>query len=506
MTTSLKATGICLLLAIDALVAPAGNLSIATMPPGEAPSADYALSVNGRTVPVYVCRVSAVPFNQIWPGYQRPLEQTELAAFASWDSADAVTVKVTSQRAFKSAVVRPLAHGIVPVVSGPRITFKIPRPGQYTLELDGQHHALHLFANPPERGIPATNAPNVRYFGPGVHHPGEIKLSSNQTVYIAGGAVVHGFIRGLKVSNVRILGRGIIDVSGFERAKAAGAINLNECTDVTIEGVIIRDTDVWSCSLFGCRRAEISNIKFVGLWRYNTDGIDICNSQDITIRDSFVRAFDDCIALKGLCNPLGPTDKEENYDKAVRNIIVERCVLWCDWGRALEIGLETRALEIAHVVFADCDILRANMVAMDIQHGDRATVSDILYRDIRVEIDEFNQPPRFQKSAGETYSYPPNENYCPQLMVIDMQGNSGDQQHGRVQQVIYRNITVTGGNQFPASSFKGRDDAHNVSDITIENLVINGQRITTPTDARLQQGPYVQNVSFKSSNLREGQK
>jgi hypothetical protein len=38
---------------------------------------------------------------------------------------------------------------------------------------------------------------------------------------------------------------------------------------------------------------DISNYKLIGLWRYNSDGIEICNSEDVTIRDSFVRSFDD---------------------------------------------------------------------------------------------------------------------------------------------------------------------------------------------------------------------
>ena len=38
-------------------------------PEGEKLSEDYTLRVNGQTVSVYSCRVSAMPFNQVWPGY-----------------------------------------------------------------------------------------------------------------------------------------------------------------------------------------------------------------------------------------------------------------------------------------------------------------------------------------------------------------------------------------------------------------------------------------------------
>jgi len=74
-------------------------------------SEHFEVTVNGRPIPVYACRVSAMPFNQVWPGYQRPLDQTELAGFASWDMSGPVKVVVQSQRAVQSVVVRPGSRG-----------------------------------------------------------------------------------------------------------------------------------------------------------------------------------------------------------------------------------------------------------------------------------------------------------------------------------------------------------------------------------------------------------
>src|ERR1039458_2914777 len=71
-------------------------------PRGEKLSADYTLRVNGKDVPVYSCRVSAAPINQVWPGYQRPLDQTELASFAYWAMSGPVTVEISSSRPYQS--------------------------------------------------------------------------------------------------------------------------------------------------------------------------------------------------------------------------------------------------------------------------------------------------------------------------------------------------------------------------------------------------------------------
>lgn len=467
-------------------------------PPGEPVSGLYSVTAGGVCVPVYCCRVSAVPLNQVWPGYQRPVDQTEPAAFACCDVRGPVSVSVTAARQVESVAVRPSSTGIAPAVEGRRIDFTVPGPCHLTVEVNGWHKALHLFISPPEESPPSADAPNVRYFGPGVHRPGKIIMESGQTVYVAGGAVVHGSIQAKNARDLRILGRGIIDVSGFERGEGGGAIRLEDCEDVTIDGLVLRDPDVWCCSLFGCRNAQISDLKLVGLWRYNADGIDLCNSRDIHIRDCFVRAFDDCIVLKGLNWAGGPKARDSYHEQPVRNITVERCVIWNDWGRALEIGAETSAPQIADVVFRDCDIIRTAHIAMDIQHGDRAVVRDIRFENIRVEYDDFNLRPRMQQVRDETYVMDEGDDYRPHLMYIVIQPNhySRDKQLGVVRNVVFKDISATS-RLFPPSHLRGADAAHDVAGVTIDNLLVNGQRCADAEAAHMEVHPHVSDVAFQ---------
>ena len=476
----------------------AAPATIWAAPPGERLCEDYTLRVNGQPVPVYACRVSAVPFNQVWPGYQRPVDQTELAGFAHWGMSGPVSVEIISKRPFTNVVVRPGAREVRPAVNGRTITFALSKVGQVTVELDGPHHALHFFADPPEAGVPNRDGAGVRYFGPGVHRPGKLQLKNGETLYVAGGAVVYTVVEARVVSAVRILGRGIIDASEFERGQGGGCIRLTDCSDVKVEGVILRDPDVWCLSAFGCRNVEIANVKLVGLWRYNADGIDLRNSQDVVIRNSFVRSFDDAIVLKGL--NWGPGGFHE---RPVRNVRVHDLVLWCDWGRALEIGAETSAPEIADVRFQDCDIIRTTHIALDIQCGDRALVHDIRYENIRVETDDVSPAPRMQGSRNERYPEDPTAQYVPDLLVIVIRKNaySKDAERGSVRDVTYADVSVTG-KRAPHSFFNGLDAQHAVQGVTIDNLRLNGKLTTTATEANLTVGPHVSDVRFGKAARR----
>ncbi len=467
-------------------------------PDGERLSEDYELTVNGQAVPVYACRVSAVPFNQVWPGYQRPLDQTELAGFACWGMAGPVKVSIRSRRSVESVVIRPASLGVRPAIEENRISFVLERPGTAIVEVNGPHHALHLLADPPERDVPAAAAPGVRYFGPGVHRVGKVEIQSNETVYLAGGAVVYGSLHAQGASNIRIAGRGILDVSPYARGEGGGAVRLSDCSNVTVEGIVMRDPDVWCCSLFGCRNVTIANVKLVGLWRYNADGIDVCNSEDVEVRDCFVRAFDDALVVKGLKARRGALD-----ERPVRNVRFHRCVVWCDWGRAMEIGAETCAPEIADVVFRDCDIVRTTHIAMDIQHGDRAEIHNIRFERVRVEIDDWNPPPRMQAAREETYAADPQSRYCPTLLEIVIRKNnySQDEQRGTVRDVVFADIAVTSP-QIPPSSFRGFDAEHGVNGVTIANLRFNGRLAHNAEEARLSMGPHVHQVRFAEAAAR----
>ncbi len=257
------------------------SVRIYPLPQGEA-AADVLITAGGRPLPVSKCYVSAYPYNRRWPGHQRTTDQREVAYFARLAGEGPITFRYTPNRAFSVCTVRPLSARVVPTVKDGTITFTLPHAGGYSVELDGLHNALHLFVDPPRNYSVSPDAKRVHYFGAGVHRVGILHLKDDETVYLDEGAVVYGCIHGDGVHRVRILGRGILDNSenveeilfkvdklgdgsvDVRNSRRKHTIHLVNSTDITIEGVTIRDSLCYNIACYGCSNTTIRNCKIIG--------------------------------------------------------------------------------------------------------------------------------------------------------------------------------------------------------------------------------------------------
>lgn len=365
-------------------------------------SKDYKVFVNGQQVSVYTCRISAYPFNTWWQGHQRPINQTEVVSFVNLVSDEELKIEVEplTKKTDGKIMVKPYSKGIKTERVDNRIVFSLQENGAYVFEIDDYHGLLYIFNN---RHVPCTTPEDVTYyFGKGVHFPGKITLKSNESVYVDKDALVYGCIFAENAENIHVYGNGLFDDSGEERFSqhcyepyTNGNVKLYDCINVRIEGVGFMNSAIWCVNLFHCSDVEIDAINVFGQWRYNTDGIDVVNSQSITVKNSFIHSFDDTITIKGI---------DRYAFESNRDMLFEHCVLWCDWGKTCEIGLETAAPEYKNIIFRDCDILRAGSTACDIQNGDYAEVHDITFDNIRVELESFYTPAWLQENQEQVYA------------------------------------------------------------------------------------------------------
>lgn len=440
---------------------------------------DYSVTVDGQAIKCHRCRNSKMPFNTVWPGHQRSIEQTVVDSFISFDMDSPVDICVKIARRPKDIKIRPLSKNVEFEVLADTVYFTIKKPGQYTFEVDGRHNVLHIFANPKE----SFDTENVTYkYEHGIYNVGKLRLSSNESVYIGADAVVYGEISSADSENIRIFGRGILDGSKYPRSMGDcdiggdGLINFARCRNVTLDGIILRDSCMWTVTSINCVGLDFSNVKLIGMWRYNSDGFDFVNSQNVHVSDCFLRTFDDSIVLKGLVG---------SESMNLENYLVENCVVWCDWGGALEIGAETVADEYRNIVFRNCDIIRTDQGAVRIHSGDRAEIHDVLYENINIEYSKYDKKNIYQQT--DDMAYEPGDEPAHDAFIKDWMYCGVWSKYnllGHVHNIKYRNIHIIKDDEVPTpvAVFNGGDETHPIEDITVENVFVNGEKIIPKTE------------------------
>lgn len=402
-------------------------------PPHTDYAPDYFLKVNGKDVHVYTSRT---------------------AAFASFDFSGKVEITVTHAGPIYDYDIRPLSRNIESKLEENRITFTLDSPAQLSIEINKNiKRPFFLFANPLEEDVPDRDDPDVLFFESGkVHAPGTVHIKSGQTVYIEGGAIVRGTFMTNQGRDIQIRGRGILDNFRYGRREVR-PIEINQCKNVLVEGIIINEGRHWVLGLFASENVEVRNLKIVSD-NGNDDGIDVVGSRDVLIDNCFIRTRDDCIAIKAGVNYFTDFFSGGKVD----NVTVQNSVIWNGtWGNGLEIGFETRTDVMENIVFRNIDILHVESGGVfTIHNGDRAKVKNVLYEDIRVED---------------------AKDKLIDFAILESR-YSKDEEPGSIENVRFRNISV-GGENFPHSMIHGFDEAHRIENVTVENLVVHGEAITS---------------------------
>ena len=477
---------------------------ILTNPPAsEALYTDYTVKVNGIDASLSAVRVSAMPYNTAWPGYQRPIDQTELASTLSFSSDECVTVTVTYKNAPREVTVRPLSKKISARVSENTATITLKAAGFYTVEADGFHNALHVFFNPIKNFENSKHSgESIIRYGAGIHKIGKVELFSNTTVIIDRDAVLYGSFEAVDAENISILGYGTIDGSDEVRTSESsllpldyyapipkdtsefkaflekelvlnGILRFYRCKNVHIDGVTLRDSSTFALIMANSSDCLVENVKAIGMWKYNSDGIDLFNCRDVKISNCFFRCFDDCIVLKGICG----------WDEwGMKNIRIENCVTWCDWGRNLEIGAETNAPIYRNIVFEGCDCIHGSTMFCDIHHHNRARIFDVAFENINCEYTKHQLSDTYQHdmSAPFEISYPARHPVLINAAIYDMGLFSKDGLHGSIHDIKFKNIhmlTDSDGIPAPLVILRGLDESHRVENVSIDTIHRDGIRL-----------------------------
>jgi hypothetical protein len=223
---------------------------------------------------------------------------------------------------------------------------------------------------------------------------------------------------------------------------------------VLIEGIIIAESRHWTCASTASKRVTYNNLKIVSSNDWD-DGIDIVGSQNVLVNNCFIQTKDDCIAVKAGVNYFTKFNSEIRVD----SVTIQNSVFWNGvWGNALEIGFETRTDTMQNITFRNNDIIHVEGPegTFTIHNGDRALVRNVLYDDIRVE-----------DARG----------WLIDFKILNSQYTK-DKQHGRIENVLFKNIQVEG-EQLPYSQLIGFDEKNNISGVVLDGFYLHGIRVNS---------------------------
>ncbi|MBR8839345.1 MAG: hypothetical protein DSM106950_36420 [Stigonema ocellatum SAG 48.90 = DSM 106950] len=431
------------------IIAPPAPKNIANY--GISESKDYQVEVNGKPVHVYTATIYRVGDYKDGPKDESSLTQ---ASFVSFDFSGTANLKIISLHPVKNATLRPLSAGVVPKVQGNTVSFALNKPRKLMLEINGEKkrstlapaRPLFVFTNPIETNPPKPGAQGVTYFGPGIHHIGHYQIKSNETVYIAGGAVVEGTLFANGAQNIKILGHGILDGSQTPSKKYLG-IDIYNSKNVLIDGPIIRDSPHWTIVHTRSENVTIRNVKILN-HRINGEGLDISNSRQVRISDSFIYASDDSISVKG-CTWWHNNADQWNAEDVT---ITDSTLMSAFQGFGIRVGDETRAPELKNLTFRNIDFYGSGG-PMAIINGDRAMISDVRVDNWRVE-----------RYIGWVFYF-----------IIDKGMYSVDPQFGRINNLDIRNINVMEFYGEGGSNVAGHDAAHPITNVLFQNVKLAGK-------------------------------
>ena len=403
-----------------------------------------------------------------------------LASMVLFDAEGPVEVEVTkTDGVMGSARVRPLSYGITPMVAAGRktATFTLSAPLNVSFEVDGDIlHNLHVFASAVEQDVPQAG-PRVIVFGRGIHPiPGDHVLSvpSNTTLYIAGGAVVQGSIDIVNARNVVVRGRGIIDPSRFFGPLSRSTIDVRNSTDVGIRDITLLRAQDGAIRIADSARVVVSGMRQINPDR-SSDGIYVNSADDVLVDGVFLRTSDDSLAVYAATPSAGHGD--------THNITMRNSTLWADRAHGFLAGThgdpETRDL-IEHVELQNIDVLEHDSSgiyqgALALNAGNRVTVRDVRFEDIRIE--DF--------TSGQVVNLVVFRNYFYNTKAGTL-----------VDRVLVRNVAYTGTGDRP-SEIKGYDLVRPVTNVVFEDFVRNRRLVLGPAAANMVVGPYASNIVFR---------
>ncbi len=159
------------------------------------------------------------------------------------------------------------------------------------------------------------------------------------------GLTRYPFVNFYNCKNVKLVGRGVLDLNRLDRRERRGVV-FTQCENIEVRGIKIVNSPEWSFIAYRCKNFTIKDVDIFG-YKQNSDGFAICNSSNGLIERCFARTGDDLFSVKALSTP-------DNIPS--ENITFTDCVGW--GGKARCYGITGEVNEpIRNITFKDSAVI-----------------------------------------------------------------------------------------------------------------------------------------------------
>ncbi len=184
-------------------------------------------------------------------------------------------------------------------------------------------------------------------------HMYDIRSQEDENKYIEEGATDDNaigltrrpFVNFYNCNNIKLVGRGVLDLSRLDRRERRGLV-FTQCSNIEVEGIKIINSPEWSFITYRCQNLKIRDVDIFG-YKMNSDAFAICNTQGGLIEGCFARSGDDLFDVK----TLGATEPSSS-----ENITFTDCVAWGGKARCYGIHGEVNRA-IRNITFKDSAVI-----------------------------------------------------------------------------------------------------------------------------------------------------
>lgn len=488
--------------------------------PGDIASERYTLKADGTDV--FVTRYA-----------NRSNNRVHVARFASSDATPSLTV--TNNGPITSWKIYPERYypASAAQVDGNTLTFQMSPALRYAIvSINGTDPELAIINDPPEdpATIPSPHGQNVvnaadyvsdlsghtdqsagvaaaiaalyadrnkntLYFPDGTYLYSGLELRNRTkpvTIYVAEGALLKNRIQpsidsmepaiGIwDSSNITIAGRGVFDGNGFANYDTAhggwrhdaatshhqGGVMIVRSDNIVFNDTLMRDAKQWNWETHTAKNVTFNNIK--GLTPYAQpwiDGLDLASGQNITVDGAFTLGNDDTFA-SGHYNPddgfldNGNNPDRLNWDtKDSFNISVNDTLGWsAGAGNGIRLGHAAYGHQLRSYSFSNVNYVgfSAGHYGITVQNSPDSGVQTY---------------PRYQHISITDSSFDTSR-VSTNFSIL---GKRSADPTDRITTVVLNNVWFS--NNHPAT-------AQNITDLTIKQLYVAGQRVTDPSEVPL---------------------